>query len=294
VYAAALDNSGNLLKNFDGNNVTSTYNFTISTNTAPTIPTVDSISAVTLLENTYAQFTVNFTAYDADGFGNLKTTATANVTKSGEAVRSNSSCTQVNTFNTNYSNYTCIISMWYFDGFGTWDIGVSVNDTSNSVGINTTQNFTVNTLTAFVSSPSALTFAGISPGAKNTTSNNDPLLLNNTGNYPVTGGNLQINATDLVGETDNSKALYASNFTVASVTSGANIECGVTTNQTNIMSRSLFTGLNNATLPNGNHSVNNGNTGQEQLYVCLRYAGTELSTQSYSTVNQGAWTVRIQ
>jgi len=259
---------------------------------SPIIPSVGSVAAVTLLENTTTTFTINFTAYDADGFSNLKTVAVANVSKSGSTTRYNSTCSQISTFASNYSNYSCTLTMWYFDDYGTWNIGLAVNDTSNAQGFNTTTTFTINQLTAFISGPGSLTFSGISPGAVNSTASNDPLLLNNTGNDPISAGSIEINATNLVGETDNTKALYAANFSVGIVT-GSNAECGLNTNQSNFLNRSVYVQTINASLPNGNFSVNDGSTGQEQLYVCLRLAGSELSTQSYSTSNQGAWTIRI-
>ena len=55
------------------------------------------------------------------------------------------------------------------------------------------------------------------------------------------------------------------------------------------------TGISGANLSNGNFTVGDGDTGQEELYLCLRYAGTELSAQSYSTGNEteGLWTVEV-
>ena len=49
-----------------------------------------------------------------------------------------------------------------------------------------------------------------------------------------------------------------------------------------------------ANLTKGNFSLNDGSTGQEKLYFCLRYAGTELSTQAYSTANNTEWNWIVQ
>ena len=54
-----------------------------------------------------------------------------------------------------------------------------------------------------------------------------------------------------------------------------------------------YVNISIANLTRGNYTINNNYEGQEELYVCLRYAGSELTTQSYSTADQGTWTVKI-
>jgi hypothetical protein len=138
-----------------------------------------------------------------------------------------------------------------------------------------------------------LTFASLSPGTSNQTSSNDPLLLNNTGNKNITAGNVQINATHLKGETTSSLGLWAGNFSVGIFT-GSNKECdlSVAANSTG-MNRSYFQPINQSILMVGNHSANDGITGQEQLYFCIRTIGSELTSQAYSTLTDGPWTVKI-
>ncbi|MBX4212008.1 right-handed parallel beta-helix repeat-containing protein, partial [Candidatus Pacearchaeota archaeon] len=180
------------------------------TNTAPTIPFVTPVVAQDPTEDSVTNVIINFTAFDPDGFGDLKDASSrVNVSFTGLAtVRQNLSCSRTSTFATNYANYTCLVNMWYFDSSGSWNISVSINDTSNTVGINQSTVFTYNQLSAFVSGPSGITFAQITPGATNSTATNDPLVLNNTGNKNITLGNVQMNATNLKGETDANKALY--------------------------------------------------------------------------------------
>ncbi len=115
-----------------------------------------------------------------------------------------------------------------------------------------------------------------------------PLVLNNTGNIPISVGNIEVNATDVHGETDPDTALYAGNFSIGTTTSTLKPECS----QTN-MSRFAFVSINNAELPRGNHSVNDGHTGQEQLYYCLRVVGAETSAQKYSTTQDGLWIIKV-
>src|SRR3989344_1374876 len=262
-------------------------------NSAPNITLITAISEVTPIEDHYVNVSVNFTAIDSDGEGNLKDASSfINITKSGEAVRQNSSCLRAGTNNATSANFTCIVQMWYFDSSGTWNIGAMINDTSNAQAFNTTHTLTYNQLSSFKSSPSTLTFPSVNPGALNTTSSNDPLLMNNTGNKAIAAGSIDLNATHLVGETDNTKALYAGNFTISLAANGG-IECGGTTTNVTTLARAVYTAITNSTLSRVNHSVNDGITGQEQLYSCLTLAGSELSSQSYSTSAQGAWTLRI-
>ena len=261
-------------------------------NTAPRVVAVTAISAQNPTEDGITQITFNFTANDTDGSGNLKTIALANLTKSGETTRSNVTCTQVNTYATNYANYSCSIGLLYYDGSGTWTVTAQVNDTSNALGQNTTTTFTYNQLSAFTSQPASLTWAAISPGSTNQSSNNHPILLNNTGNKDITDTNVQVNATNLKGETDNTKAIWAANMTL-SILSGGNYGCAINTNMSRILNASYFEPISNATLSRGNHSINDGSTGQEQLYACIRLAGSELSSQAYSTFVEGSWTVKI-
>ena len=262
-------------------------NITVS-NTAPTIAAVNSISAVNLNEGpSSTTVTVNFRASDADGAANLNdSSAMANFTRAGESVRLNSSCANVATSG-NDVNYSCSVSMYWFDGAGTWDVAVFVKDSSNSGAMNTSTTFTVNALTGYTAAPLALTWATLTPGLANQTSNNDPLLMNNTGNQNIAAGSIQMNTTNLVGETDNSRAIYANNISVGTAT-GGNAECAGTT-----MAANSFTAVTGANLTRGNFSVNDGNTGQEQLYFCLKYVGSELTAQAYSTTSQGAWSLKI-
>jgi hypothetical protein len=232
---------------------------------------------------------VNFTVYDEDGFSDLNdSSAMINFTRNGEALRQNLSCSREATFNNYYANYTCNVTMWWFDGAGTWNVTAAINDIGNLTGQNTSTSFIVNALTGFVEGPSALAWTTINAGATNQTSINDPIILNNTGNQDISAGSIQINATDLIGESNNSLAIYAGNFS-ASIFTGGNAECNSTATT---MSRFVFAALLDASLFRGNYTLNNG-TGQQSLYFCVKEAGSELTVQSYSTSSEGAWTVKI-
>lgn len=247
----------------------------------------------TLYEGPVAtSFIVNFSVNNPSGAGYLNdSTAMVNFTKSGETSRANTTCSKFQSSGTN-SNYTCNVTMYWWDGAGVWTIITQILDNRSSSAINSSTTFSLGTTTGFVMGPTALTWSSISPGATNQTSSNDPILLNNTGNVAIAGsttGNISINSTNLRGETTDTLALWASNFSVFSGTGGTPpLECGGTQ-----MSTYAFANITSANLTKGDFRNNDGSTGQEQLYFCLRLAGTELTTQAYSTSNETSWTIKI-
>ncbi|MBI2631621.1 hypothetical protein HYW75_01310, partial [Candidatus Pacearchaeota archaeon] len=112
----------------------------------------------------------------------------------------------------------------------------------------------------------------------------------------IAAGAIQVNATDLLGETDNTRGIYAGNITVANNTLPANAECDFTgNNNASLMLTSKYSVVNLTSLSRGNNSLNyaNDTSGQEQLFFCILKAGNELTAQSYSTDNKGAWTIKI-
>lgn len=238
---------------------------------------------------------LNFTVYDSNGAANINTTsATVNVSLSGEALRQNTSCESLGAFEDYYVNFSCTFDMWWFDSDGIWTVHASVSDLNGNYASNTSTVIIVNPSTGFTSGPATLTFSGINAGSTNTTATTE-LLLNNTGNQNIGAGGISINATSLLGETDNSRGLYSSNFSIGPDTTGTN-ECdtsGATATKMSDVSGSAFVAIGTAALPNGNYSVNDGSIGQEQLYFCLTYVGSEITEQIYSTQDNGVWTIQI-
>ena len=230
---------------------------------------------------TLTTISFNFTAYDADGSADLNdSSAMANVSIVGHTTRQNSSCKQVADFATNYVNYTCIIDMYYWDGSGNWNITAFVKDIEGEKSQNNSAMFYLGATTGFIANQSSLTWASIAAGGTNLQPN-EFIRLNNTGNVNIS--NVAVNATSLLGETNSAKALWAGNFT-AKISSGC---------EGTALAQSVFTQVGSATLPSGNSSANNGNTGQEDIYFCLETTGTELTSQSYSTSGQGVWNIKI-
>jgi hypothetical protein len=245
-------------------------------------PTEDSVTNI--------NFTVQIT--DNDGFTDINVTSVrANFTASGEALRQNSSCTPITGNSTAISqNFSCTIQMWYFDGPKTWNITVMATDLGNLTQIqNTSTVFTYDALTAMRMAPAALSWPTVSPGQTNQTSNNDPTLINNTGNYNIT--NVTVTPYNLMGQVDNAYSIVVGNLTLSNSSGGSPpLECnGIAL--LNATQRQIA----GAVLLRGNNTVNAGDetSGQEQLYFCIKTVPTGIPSQSYSTPNGGAWIVTV-
>jgi hypothetical protein len=177
--------------------------------------------------------------------------------------------------------------MWYWDRAGEWNITVIANDTSGLVSTPNNKVFNLSESTCFVLSPSQLTWPAHTPGSTNTTSDNDPTLLNNTCNDMIELNNVQVKALDLYG-TNPSYSIGSGNFSSSIQTSG--LECAGSE-----LSNNTFINITNAILSAGNNSLNFGNetSGQEELYYCLKQTPTGIIAQTYSTDLLGSWVVRI-
>jgi len=254
-------------------------------NTGPEVRSVEAPTAAAPTELSSKTITFNVTVYDHDGFGDISPSgATANFTLAGEDDRTGT-CTHLQDFNTNYANFSCSVDIMYWDKAAAYTIGVAVKDIADAYGTNLTQTFTINELKAMVIDTTTLTWDEILPSGTNLPSNNDPTTINNTGNYNVTlSGSLDVNSTDLPGETDASKVIDAVKFKVHHATGGA--ECSSGTSMVNITA----TSVSGAALDQGNLSEGGG-VAQEELYYCLTEAVATLTKQAYSTDATGAWTI---
>ena len=225
---------------------------------------------------------INFTAYDADNFGNLDTNS-ANVTVglTGEENRTTFGCTSFTGYDADYMNYTCNVTMWWWDGVGTWTIYANISDSQSNTGTNNTKTFYIGTTDGLENNITALTFSSISPGATDTAAN-EIAGLNNTGNMNQW---IEVNATDLVGETNPAYVLGASNFSV----NGTSCAGGV-------MTHNAYLNISDVELPKGNYTIKDG-TAQEILYFCLEESNSDLEAQFYSTSTSengyGPWIIRV-
>ena len=265
---------------------TTALNITIG-NSAPTVSFVAAIPAITPNENgvNYTEFIINAT--DADGVANLDdNSAEARFELSGETTRVNASCILLADIDANSANYSCTVGMYYFDkNDASWTVNATILDTNGARGINASTSVTFNPLTAMVMSPTALTWAEFGVADTNQESDNDPIILNNTGN----GVDLSINVTglNLQGEETPTQFIFAANLTVNNVTA----DCPGGTAMLNATSLNVTSTI----LQRGNNSLNNNNatSGQEQMFFCVTAVNPDISSQSYSSAAYGTWTIQI-
>ena len=132
--------------------------------------------------------------------------------------------------------------------------------------------------------PKSLTWISLIQGATNQTPTAS-IIVNNTGNYN-SSGKVAVNAINLHGQTTTSEFINVKNFTVDFDTGGSPPnECNGTllTNGTDIT-------LTWSVLERGNLSASQA---QEQLYYCINIVPKSISSQTYSTLNAGSWTIKI-
>ena len=260
------------------------YNTTAS-NSAPIIIFVEAISDQNPSEGGTRTITFNFTAEDLDGAGDLNdSTAESRFQLDGETTRLNTSCVNVGSSG-NQVNYSCSIDMWYFDkNDPSWTINVTIQDNAEVSAENSSTTFQYNILTAMVMFPAALSWPSpINVTDTNVGSDNDPIVVNNTGNDI---NEINITAFDLQGEITTTQYIFAENFTVQNISEGCSGTQMVNATSINVTS---------ATLKRGNNSLNyaNATSGQEQLFFCLTAVNVDLSAQSYSSAAYGNWEIKI-
>ena len=260
----------------------STANVSVSSVT-PVITSIRLPATQTITENSYINVSFFFNATDADGASDFNSTsARVYINKSAETSRYNFSCSSEN-INTTTNRYNCTVDLWYFDSSGDWTVNVSVKDNSSNYASNTSQVFTVNPTKAVVINTNGLTWTNINLGSINNLATNN-ITANNTGNVNVTRGNVTVRAYNLHGLTTASQFIGADNFSVK------------TTNacEGQLLANVTYTNVTDAILTRGNHSLNNGTSGQQQLAFCLETINPiGLSVQTYQTVTNYPWEVIV-
>jgi len=266
---------------------TSTANITLG-NTAPTIENITKISAQSITLDSTTNVSFSFQAADADGVGDLDdSTATVAFNRTGEGLRLGA-CSFVADIGS-LANYTCSALIYFFDGPGEWTVNVSIKD-SNTRTLNISTNFSLLSTTGMEINVTALTFPSIAAGATNTTSDNDPIGVNNTANADIT--TIQVNAIDLMGEDTATDFMLADNFTANINTGGAPpAEC-----QTDFLTNGTAKTVTSATITAGNLTAG---AGYRNIFFCLfEVSLNATSQQSYSTAHPTAavnkpWTISV-
>ena len=270
--------------------VTGTASVTIEMfNETLTGTTVDPISDST------KQINVTVRVTDTDGFSDINTTSvTMNFSRTGETTRINNTCSDLSQNTVNAKNFTCTIYMWYYDDSGTWTINAAAKDLGNgTLIVNSTMVFIYGSLKNIEMHPTQITFPSSAQAAVNVTANT-PTFVNNTGNYNFTG--INVTALNLYGETVTTVMINIANITIGNNT-GLN-SCDVSSNMganATVLTNGTTTNVKHSILTRGNHSINNNQTGQEQIFYCFRTIPTGIQSQTYSSAYTGGqWIITAQ
>ena len=271
---------------------TASLNVTIG-NAAPTISFVAAIPAITPEESgvNYTSFIVNVT--DSDGVDNIDDNSVeARFELSGETTRVNTSCILLADIDANSANYSCTVGLYYFDkNDASWTVNVTAIDANSARGINSSTTVQFSLLTSMVTG-GALAWATLGLSATNTGADNNPIIVNNTGNDIDLS--INITAFDLEGLSTPGEFISAINISVENITAGCTGAFSVKMiNGTNpAVDR---TNITSAILQNGNNSLSNGDatSGQEELFFCITAVNSDLSAQDYSSDSYGSWSILI-
>jgi hypothetical protein len=154
-------------------------NLTIG-NTAPTIPYVAPVSAITLNGGTTKEVTVSFNATDVNGYADLNfATAKVEMIK-GAVIRTSSGCTPVAN-GTTTSQLDCLVTLNFYDDAGAdWMINATISD-ATSQATNSSKVVTVNSLSYVSSNVNYFKWASATLGANDSEAGNT-ITLTNGGN----------------------------------------------------------------------------------------------------------------
>ena len=317
IFSLIPFGSASLLDIWDsitGRAPTQSLGLSVQTNSIPIIGNVtfDIATPVSATENGNTSLLFSFVATDADGLSNIvNNSAVANITRAGETTRTNNTfvtstdggCNAVNNVGTNGKNFSCTIYIVFYDGAGTWDIAVRINDSNSAFAQNTTQSFTFNELTALTISPNSISFPTVGLSDVNVSARNN-LTITNTGNDDIsgreaTGETINITAITLVPDTGNT-FIPVSNFTIGQVNASGSFngnycDQSITSNVTRLRNVTDAPGYSNFTGPiNGSAVLAQAVGNVHTIGICLMHVPNDLAaSQNYSTTKSGTWTITI-
>src|SRR3989344_6948288 len=252
-------------------------------NRAPIILDISLIPVQSPTEASITNVTFSFIIDDQDGTNNITDSSAFSIFNiSSYAPQRAINCGRQSDVNSTTANYSCSILVWYFDPAGNWSVITNITDNQNTSILIEQWNYSE--LTSIVISPQSLSWQTIAIGSKNQTSNNDPTIINNTGNGNISS--VRVNAINLGGLNDGSKFIPVANFTVYNATSS--IECNE--NIGTMLVNATTTAINGVGIYSGNNSAS---LGKQNLYYCLRDVGAQITSQTYSTNNTGSWTISL-
>jgi len=276
----------------DGNQNTSWVNSSSSLvilNSIPYVWEIDFNISLSVTEDQPKVYYFSFLANDSDGLSDLGSSATeinGNISR-GATSHGNTSC-QYSGDVTGYSNYTCNITLLFYDPAGVYDVYVSLKDAAGAYVQNSTK-ADLDQTTSVAFNVSSMTFGTVVAASTNQTPSNNPFVLRNIGNDPINDSNINVTAIDILGDTDDSESIPTVNFTVdiesggPSCSDGACIEC----DQTFLPGNDTTWNITGAILDIGPYEL-------ENLYFCLTHVPDNAGEQDYTTDGNGEkWTVSI-
>ena len=248
-------------------NASNVSTFTVSltlNNSAPTITAVQAVSD-SPAEGTTKAISFYFNASDGNGAQDIPAAnAQVIINKSGQTTRASGSiCTILSTVGTTNA-YQCNVTIYYYDGPGSWTINASVFDGASSMANNLSVLYTNGNIFGIGLKLATMTFSG-SPGQENISASNNPQVINNTGNNAFT--KLNLTAYNLM---SGSNVIAAGNFTANITSSGG-------------LGQTLSNGTSIA-LTNSNISVQS----TTNMYV---YIDVPLGVGNGTYTSQAAWIV---
>ena len=251
------------------------------------------------IENGTSLVLVNVTVWDPDGASDINTTSVNITIKSvtGESRYNSSYCIErTGESNNTAKNFTCEVEMWYFDADGTWNITITATDKGNGTNVTiNNESFSYKQLKALVIAPNSLTWPSVSPGNTNKTSDNDPTIINNTGNYNATG-RINITGVNLYGTSTVTEFINVANFSIGVTTGGAACsgdactECAGNAVNGTILLNGTQKNIKGTILNKGNLSLSQAN---ETIFYCIIDVPSSVSSQIYDTTTTGSWTIQI-
>ncbi len=289
----------------------------VRTNALPIIGNVtfDEATPISVTENGNKTLRFSFIATDNDGLANIvNNSAIANISRTGETTRHNDSyidstlsgCQAVNNVGTNSKNFTCSINIVFYDGAGSWNIAVRINDSNRASGQNTTQTFTVNELTSIQLAPNSISFPTVGLLDINISASIN-LTVSNTGNDDLSGLEtsreaINITAITLIGETNPATVIPTGNFSIGTLLdvgpTPAYCDISRNINTTRLINTTSGVGVtlaynNFSGTINGSSIVAAANVNTEVLSFCLLDVPDDLTAQNYSTLRSASWTVSV-
>jgi hypothetical protein len=269
-------------------------------NTGPQITNV-SINptwSITVNGNTSAFF--SFSVRDDDNYTDMNDTF-ANFSRGGETTRYNNTdldggCRRSGNFGKYIANYSCTINIVFYDGAGSWNVSLMLNDKSFNYTMNKTVTFNLGETTSFSLSDSSFTFPGATPDVYNITAS-DAIYMNNTGNDDINASGINITAVTIHGDTLGTTFIPARNFTVGNGSVGTNTNaCDISRPGVfRLVNKSvdLTTGFNSTILIGTAMPAAVKPNNEQTLFLCLRHIPADLTGQVYSTDIEEAWSIIV-